>query len=47
MLYYTDELLKNMDGKKISIIVLLDMFRGSLVLKFSFWSCWFGGMILA
>ena len=25
MLYYTNELLKNMDGKKISIIVLLDM----------------------
>ena len=25
MLYYTDELLKNMGVKKISIIVLLDM----------------------
>ena len=25
MLYYTDELLKNLGGKKISIIVLLDM----------------------
>ena len=31
LLHYTDELLKNMDDKKISVIVLLDMSKRLIV----------------